>query len=255
MTVCVRKIFGLFLLTIAFVVSGCASIESYYVPVPTGDAQLMDYEGELTPELAQDKSSDELILRRASEDYVLIGRADFGGPSEDDWVSAMVRQGEAVKAEKVDYFTWFDRIEKRTGVMNMPVTQTSYATVCGPRGPRTVSMTTTSTAYVPYDYNVSCNEYHVFFFKKTRNPSRFGAMFALPDDDLAKKIGTRSGVAIRAVVPEKQAWTNDLFRDDVIQEIDGQPATLTSVKILDQSAPGHRLKIWRDGKVIEKTIR
>lgn len=255
MNASMRKIHGLLLLLVALVVSGCASIESYYVPVPTGDARLIDYEGEITPELAPDKSADELILRRAAEDYVLVGRADFGGPSEEDWVSAMARQGEAVMAEKVDYFSWFSRIEKRTGMMNVPVTQTSYATVCGPRGPRTVSMTTTSNTYVPYDYNVSCNEYHVFFFKRAMNPSRFGAMFALPDDDLAKRVGTRSGVVICAVVPEKQAWTNDLFRGDVIQEVDGQPATLTSVKGLDQNATGRRLKIWRDGKIIEQTIR
>lgn len=237
----------------AMLVGGCASVEPYYTAIPS-DAALADYEGELKANLVQGKDAEGLILARAAEDYLLVGRADFHAPAYDDWTGAMVRKGRAIKAEKVDYFTWYLDTQTESGIMTVPTTQTSTGTVWGPRGPRTVVTTTTGTTLVPYQYNFSRNEYHVFYFKKTKSPSAFGIFTAYPDDEFARKLGTRKAIVVTGVVPNKLAWRNDLFKGDVILEIDGLVATAESVRALDANAVGKSLKIWRDGKEISKVI-
>lgn len=232
-------------------VTGCASVEKFYTAVPTGDIALVDYEGDLQADLVQGMCLDDLIMNRAAEDFMLVGRADFNAPSQQDWTGAMVRKGRAIKAEKIDYYTWYDRTDTGTGVLSMPTTQTSTGTVWGPAGPRTVTMTTTGTTMMPYNYSVARNEYHVFYFKKMKNPLRMGLFMDIPNDALAKKVGTRNALLVVGVVPRKLAWKNDLFKDDVIFEIDGKIPTIEDVRLI---TPGVKLKIWRDGKIIEKVM-
>jgi len=239
---------------VLILLSGCASIQPYYVAVPTGDLETIDFEGEVSAELMPDADFDELILRRAAEDYALVGRADFGAPGEEDWTGAMQRMGRDIKAAKIDYSMKYERTESRTGYMTVPTMQTTYGTAWSPNGPQPVSLTTTVNTHVPYSYSVSCNEYHVYFFKKVRSPSVFGAISSELGDELAKRVGTRNAVLIRGVIPRKQAWKNELFKGDVILTIDGKPANLTDMKAIDRNMVGRKLELWRDGKKLKKTI-
>lgn len=231
--------------------TGCLSVDEFYTAVPTGDIALIDHEGDLNADPVQGMSLDDLILNREAEDYALVGHADFNAPSHQDWTGAMVRKGRDIKAAKIDYYTWYDRTDSGTGFLSMPTTQTSTGTIWGPTGLRTVTMTTTGSTIMPYNYNITRNEYRVFYFKKRLHPLRMGLTMAIPNDELAKKFGTRRAVHVTSVVPGKLAWKNDLFTDDVILDIGGKSPTFEDVRLI---APGTKLKIWRDGKIIEKVF-
>lgn len=238
-------------------VTGCASIDPYYVEVPAGNAALADHAGEdVAAELIPGFDFERHVINRLGEDWALVGRADFVADSALDWPDAMTRKGRDVKAGKVDYFTCFHGTDVETGFMSVPVTETYTGTSRGRHGKsRTVTTTTVTHDYLPYSYTVTRNEYHAFFFKKMLHPLKFGIIMATPDDALAKQIGTRGAILVAGVVPGKIAWKNDLFAGDVILALDGRAVTIESVQAQDADVVGRTVRIWRDGKTFEKTIR
>lgn len=242
-------------LLVSVLISGCSSISRYYVANPAAaQFELADYEGPLEAQSIPSADVDSLVSRMLAEDYVLIGTADFTGNSELDWCGAMVRLGEELKAEKLYYTFGYIGTEHSVGYMSVPTMSSSTATVWGHRGPRTVNVATYGSQVVPYDYSYAMNAYSVMYFKKNRKPSAFGIVFGSPDDNLARKIGTRKAMVINTVIPGKIAWKNDLFVGDIILEVDGEKATEEVVAALCSSCQGKKLKIQRDEAIIEKTL-
>ena len=247
-------IIGLALLSLFF--SGCASIARYYSVNPASQKiELIDYDGPLYASPVFDMDLERLVDQRSSEDYFLIGSADYTGRGDLDWTGAMVRLGRKLKAEKVDYFTNYLRTENYIGVVTVPTTHNSTATVWGPNGPRSIDITTTGTAAVPYNFSAPRNEFHVLYFKKMKHPLPFGMTFGMPNDEIAKSAGTRNVTVILRVIPGKIAWKNNLFKGDVILEVDGQKATMENVGSFCRNSNGKKMKIRRDGKDLEITIR
>lgn len=239
----------------AMLFCGCTSISRYYAPNPAAaDLQLSDYEGPLTAISVGAKDVDGLMRQMLAEDYVLIGTADFTGNGDLNWCGAMVRLGEDLKAEKIFYASQYLGTEHSVGYMAMPTSYSSTATVWGHHGPRSVSVTTYGSQYVPYDNVYSMNAFSVMYFKKEFDPPPFGIVFRSPDDELARAIGTRSVVVVEMVIPGKVAWKNDLFAGDIILEVDGKKATVEAVREFCRHCHGKTLKLKRDTEIIEKTV-
>lgn len=242
--------------TFVLLVAGCASISQCYSENPVAkNYELIDYDGPLKAEHVAGLTLKQLVDERASEDYMVIGSADFTGEGNFDWTGAMVRLGCKLKAGKIDYYTWEIGVDSRTGFFAMPTTQNSTASVWGANGLQTINVTTTGTTMVPYNYSVPRNEFHVIYFKKMKHPPSFGIVFDIPNDDVAKELGTRNVVEIMSVVPGKLAWKNNLFKGDLILEVDGNKATVNNVREFGKNSIGKTMKIRRSGKEVIITIK
>ncbi len=247
------KILGVLILFL--MCGGCrTSIQRYYTPMPIDGSTVLDYEG--SPQITQvhDGNIDNLILKRAAEDYILVGRADFTGDASARWTGPMVRLGRNIKAEKIDYTSAYARTDLETDMLFVPTYGTATSTVWTPSGPRTVTMTTSGSTMAPYTYSVQMNEFHVFYFKKLLFPSPFGIFITEPTDEIALKVGTRKAIVISGVVPNKLAWQNELFKGDVILEIEGQKPTAERLKAFSDNPIGKKLEIWRNGEILVKEI-
>lgn len=212
--------------------TGCgASISRYYTAnQAVTDVELVDYAGPLSAEPIKGMSLEELIDKRSGEDYLPIGTANYTANGNLNWQGAMVRLGSRLNAEKIDYLSRYIRTETESGVV--------------PSG----------DFMALYSETIPIHEYCVVYFKKMRHPFVFGVAFGAPDEATARKLGTRNALVITRVVPGKIAWKNDLFKGDVLLEVDGKQATKESVEEFCQNSIGKKMKIQRDGKVIEKTI-
>lgn len=231
--------------------AGCANdISCFYTPNLDADRVALEdtYWGILEPVNIGSLSYDQLIDRLASEDYFHIGTASFIGPVNEDWCAAMVSLGYRLKAGRIYFSARYhsDRIE--TGYTKKTVTHDSTATVWGPNGPQNITMSGLGTQNVPYTCTVPQNEYHVYYFKKMRFPYAFGVVVGLPDEEEARKIGTRNAVYIRRVTTGKVGWKNDLFPGDEILEVDGEVANLQNVLSVCEKYNGRKLKIRRGEK-------
>ena len=234
--------------------AGCrTSIQRYYTPMPIDNILVLDYEGR--PQISQIHDDlNDLILKRAAEDYILIGRADFTGNANARWKGPMLRLGKTLKAEKIDYTSEYARTDLQTEMLIIPTYGISTGTVWGPSGPRSVTMTTSGSTMAPYSYSVQMNNFHVFYFKKLLFPPSFGVFIAEPTDETALLIGTRKAFVITGVVPNKLSWQNDLFKGDVILEVEGQKPTADLLKALGNDPVGKKIKIWRNGAILIKDI-
>ena len=195
-----------------------------------------------------------IVYTIAAEDYILIGRADFTGNANARWKGPMLRLGKTLKAEKIDYTSEYARTDLQTETLIIPTYGISTGTVWGPSGPRSVTMTTSGSTMAPYSYSVQMNNFHVFYFKKLLVPPSFGVFIAEPTDETALLIGTRKAFVITGVVPNKLAWQNDLFKGDVILEVEGQKPTADLLKALGNDPVGKKIKIWRNGEILIKDI-
>lgn len=249
---------GRFIVSCMFIVlaTGCVSISEFYSENPFAKSyELIDYDGPLKAEHVVGLTLEQLVNERASEDYLVIGSADYTGQGNLDWTGAMVRLGYKLKAEKVDYYTWEIGVDSGTRILAMPTTQNSTASVWGANGLQTINVTTTGTTMIPYNYSVPRNEFHVLYFKKMKHPFPFGISFDIPSDDIAKKIGTRNIVEVTSVVPGKLAWKNNLFKGDLILEVDGKKATVNNVREFCKNSIGKKMRIRRLGKDVIITIK
>ncbi|HBO99277.1 MAG TPA: hypothetical protein DD637_05530 [Verrucomicrobia bacterium] len=246
--------FALFVL-FGSVFAGCASIQPYYTPNPDIAAnEVEDYEGPLDAELVAGTNIAQRIARREAADYAFIGSAAFTGAADEDWTSAMVRLGRTLKTEKIDYFTWYAGTDTATGMTSVPVMRTSFGTVWGPDGPRTVPVTMLDTDWLPYSYTVPRYEYRVLYYKKRKEPLPMGIRYEWPGEELGRRIGTRKALEITLVVPGRTGWKNDLFDGDVILAVNGRTPTKELMRQFCRAPAGGKLKIWRDGQIVEKTI-
>ena len=235
--------------------TGCLSIDQFYTPNRfASEIEVLDYEGPLKAEQVVGMSFDQLLDLRAAEDYILIGTANFTGQGNVDWTVAMESLGRRLKAEKIDFHTQYLGTEQNTRVLAVPTVYNSTATVWGPNGPRTVNVSTTGMNTMPYTYSVPRNAFSVCYFKKLKNKYPFGMSFGAPNEDVAKELGTRSAVVIARVVPGKIAWKNDLFKGDIILEVDGKKATQDNVIAFCKDSNGKKMKIRRGDKDFEITI-
>lgn len=234
---------------------GCASIQPYYTPQPdVAESELLPYTGPLQAELVAGTNIAQRIAQREADDYAFIGSAAFTGAADENWTGAMVRLGRTLKAEKIDYFTWYAGTDTATGVTSVPVMRTSFGTVWGPDGPRTVPVTTLDTDWLPYSYSVPCNAYRVLYYKKRKEPLPMGIRYDWPSEVLGRQIGTRKALEITLVAPGRTGWKNDLFAGDVVLAVNGRTPTKERMRRFCQAPAGGTLRIWRDGQIIEKTI-
>lgn len=229
---------------------GCGSnIARYYKPLPdVTNVEVNDYVGPLKAERLGNMDINQLIGNMLAEDYVLIGTADFTGDGSKNWCGAMVRLGQKLMAEKIYYSSSYHSTDYKTGCVSMPTTYNSTATIWGASGPRTVNVSTMGTTAIPYSYSVPRNAFNVFYFKKLKEAPKFGMYFGSPDEEMARKIGTRNAIVISRVVRGKIAWKNDLFEGDIILEVDGKKATHENVLAFSKDCHNKTIKIRRDEK-------
>lgn len=229
---------------------GCRSnIARYYKPLPDViNVEVNDYVGPLKAEPLGNMDMKQLFDNMLAEDYILVGTADFTGDGTKNWSGAMVRLGQKIKAEKIYYSSSLHSTEYKTGCVSMPTTYNSTATIWGASGPRTVNVNTMGTTAIPYSYSVPRNAFNVFYFKKLKKSPKFGMLFGLPDEEMARKIGTRNAIVVNRVIRGKIAWKNDLFEGDVILEVNGEKATQENILAFTKDCQNKTMKIRRDGK-------
>jgi len=149
---------------------GCAGIKSIYTEVPTDGIALIDYEGELTPEEVKDKDAQELIRTRVAEGYRLVGKAEFTVSGNQGWTEAMVKKGREVKAGKIDYIVRYDKTESGAAGQNASAVQMVSGPGWDTGDPDVASVTTAGNSSAPYTLSLECYVYHVYYFKKVRQP-------------------------------------------------------------------------------------
>ena len=249
------KTYHVLLMMALILCCGCASIGRYYVPNPeVSSADVIDYDGYPDVELVIDGDIESCIAKREAQGYALVGSADYVG-KDANWTGAMRRLGKTLGVEKIDYFKKYAGTDSATDVIPIQTTQLTPGTAWGTGGLGTMSMTTTQTSFVPYQYDVVKNEYHVLCYKKRLRPLPFGLKVSPVGEDLARQVGTRRAMVITSVVPDSFGWRNNLFKGDVILDVDGHVPTNGNVISLFGRANGKPMKIWRDGKVIEVILK
>lgn len=244
----------LLLIFTAFWFGGCASVRRYYTPNSEVSAsEVSDFEGIIDIQYVSGMDWESRVALREAQGYALIGTADYIG-KDANWTGAMRRLGESLKAEKIDYFKKYAGTGSESGVLPVPVTQTATGTAWGTGGFETVSVSSTQVSLIPFQHDIVRNEYHVLYYKKRTTPLLFGLKFAPVGEDLARRVGTRNIQVITLVVPDGQAWKNNLFRGDVILAVDGKDPTKENVLAFFRDAHGRMIKIWRDGKIVERAM-
>lgn len=249
------KTYHVLLMMALILCCGCASIRRYYVPNhEVSSADVIDYDGCPNVELVIDGDIESRIAKREAQGYALVGSADYVG-KDANWTGAMKRLGKTLGVEKIDYFKKYVGTESTTGVIPIQTTQLTTGTTWGAGGMGTMSMTTTHTSFIPYQRDVVKNEYHVLYYKKRLRPLPYGLKFSPVGEGLARQVGTRSAMVIMLVVPDSFGWRNNLFKGDVILEVDGHvPTSKNAISLFDR-ANGKPMKIWRDGKVLEVILQ
>lgn len=110
------------------------------------------------------------------------------------------------------------------------------------------------TRFVPK--TVEVYDHRASFWKMADQPV-LGVLGSNLDEVQSKASGSNRGVAVRVVVRNSPAFDADIFRGDIIQQIGTHEVVGTydlfeKVHALSGTEAG--LKIWRDGKIVLKTV-
>lgn len=203
------------------------------------------------------------LIRMLEEGYDLIGTSSWEGPSDEGNAEALA-QGQLVGACVVMWKAEYSHT--RQGSMPMSVytpggtsTTIHSGTVYSGGSSGMYSGTSTTynpgaitTQYIPY----SVNRYTysaAYFAKLVLNPQGLNIFTLEPPVEYMKATDSRDGWLVTAVVKGGNAYKANIFRGDVIVSINGTPCIANSANVVVSSGK-NILKIWRDGKIIEKVV-
>ena len=112
---------------------------------------------------------------------------------------------------------------------------------------------TASTQYVPYSVN-HYNYLAVYWVRIANDPQALMIKMQSPPDSYMRETDSRAGIFVTAVMKDSNAYKANIFPGDIIMTINGQQ-TDPDVSTRTLMKPGdNELKIYRDGRIITKTV-
>jgi len=248
-----------FVILIAVSLGGCASpFSQYYQPIPANQAA--DLQSRRInppppiPELFRGGNPDRDIPDQLAQGYVAIGQSAFNGPNVQE--SDALKQGKAVGADRVIFFSKYSRTQQTNVPISTPMTQTSItnstATAYGSGGSATAygsSITNsygTQTAIVP----ISIDRYDALAIYLIKVKYVFGARYRNLNPSEAKSAQSVNGVVITTVIPGSPAAAAGFLPGDFVLSANGE--TTADFQQLDSYLKAHQgqkisFGVLRDG--------
>lgn len=243
---------------LCLLLSGCASngFQEYYHPTMTPvEMDTLGLEQCISPEIRsipENVSREELDAMAYEDGYVLMGASKWGGPSSEGDAEALL-QAQAINACLVLWNMTYTGT--RQGVQ--PVTTYTSGTTTTARLPsgETASVYTSgtsSTSYMPYSYD-QYDYQGLFYGKLKHDPLALGIRADEPPVAYMQKTDSRNGILVTSVMKGSPAYNANIFQDDIIVSINGQPCNVnTKLPLVEHQE--NEIKVYRNGKTIVKKI-
>lgn len=193
--------------------------------------------------------------RQAQKGLILFGAAAFGGPQAD--FRGAVAQASKVNADVVVASSKFSSLDN--GASLVSTTSSSISSSSGSVGSAPFGATSlssgSSTSLVP-TLTAYFKSYAGFFKRAQRTGMGIG--YSRVSNRILKQIGSSKAEAVAVVMDGSPAYQADIIEGDVIISVDGIPAKEFRASyernFTESSKRLFHLKIWRDGKVLDKTL-